>query len=111
MRATTVRPDGIAPIGPIFVIIIRRQTRMHTRGGFVPALVFSSTFAQRIRSSLAIVATVSCAIPRVLTAQSGGSALAREIDRRAPQLEAKAIAWRRDIHQHPELSNREVRTS
>jgi len=39
------------------------------------------------------------------------SALAREIDQRAPQLEAKAIAWRRDIHQHPELSNREVRTS
>jgi amidohydrolase len=25
--------------------------------------------------------------------------------------QAKVIAWRRDIHQHPELSNREVRTS
>ena len=37
--------------------------------------------------------------------------MAREIDRRAAQLEPKAIAWRRDIHQHPELSNREVRTS
>src|SRR5689334_3028465 len=44
-------------------------------------------------------------------AQAGVSALAREIDQRAPQLEAKAVAWRRDIHQHPELSNREVRTS
>ena len=25
--------------------------------------------------------------------------------------QAKVVAWRRDIHQHPELSNREVRTS
>ena len=24
---------------------------------------------------------------------------------------AKVIAWRRDFHQHPELSNREFRTS
>jgi amidohydrolase len=55
--------------------------------------------------------TVASALPRVLGAQAGASALEREIDRRAPQLEAKAIAWRRDIHQHPELSNREVRTS
>ena len=51
------------------------------------------------------------ASPQALAAQNVGSPLAREIDRRAPQLEAKAIAWRRDIHQHPELSNREVRTS
>ena len=58
----------------------------------------------------AFTATV-LALPAALGAQSGGSALAREIDRRAPSLEAKAVAWRRDIHQHPELSNREVRTS
>jgi amidohydrolase len=51
------------------------------------------------------------AVPVGVVAQGTGSTLAREIDRRAPQLEAKAIAWRRDIHQHPELSNREVRTS
>jgi amidohydrolase len=50
-------------------------------------------------------------LPHAALAQGPVSALAREIDRRAPQLEAKAIAWRRDIHQHPELSNREVRTS
>ncbi|AUN31356.1 amidohydrolase [Niveispirillum cyanobacteriorum] len=29
----------------------------------------------------------------------------------AKALEAKIIAWRRDIHQHPELGNREVRTA
>ena len=51
------------------------------------------------------------AIPSMLGAQGSTSTLAREIDRRASQLEAKAVAWRRDIHQHPELSNREVRTA
>jgi amidohydrolase len=34
-----------------------------------------------------------------------------EIDRRAAQVEGKVVAWRRDIHAHPELSNREVRTA
>lgn len=39
------------------------------------------------------------------------SSVYAEIDRRARELESKAVAWRRDFHQHPELSNREVRTS
>ena len=34
-----------------------------------------------------------------------------EADARAAALESKVIAWRRDLHQHPELSNREVRTA
>ncbi|MGQ0578913.1 MAG: amidohydrolase [Betaproteobacteria bacterium] len=34
-----------------------------------------------------------------------------DLDRRAAALESKVIAWRRDLHQHPELSNREVRTA
>jgi len=33
------------------------------------------------------------------------------IDASAKALEAKVIAWRRDIHEHPELSNREFRTA
>jgi amidohydrolase len=33
------------------------------------------------------------------------------IDRQANLVESKMIAWRRDIHQHPELGNREFRTS
>ncbi|HEX4987025.1 MAG TPA: amidohydrolase [Burkholderiales bacterium] len=36
--------------------------------------------------------------------------LAAAVDRRARELEPKVIAWRRHIHQHPELSNREVET-
>ena len=34
-----------------------------------------------------------------------------EIDRLAAEIEDKVIEWRRDFHQHPELSNREFRTS
>ena len=34
-----------------------------------------------------------------------------QIDARAAALESRVIAWRRDLHQHPELSNREVRTA
>ena len=29
----------------------------------------------------------------------------------ADRAEAKVVAWRRDLHEHPELGNREVRTS
>jgi len=34
-----------------------------------------------------------------------------EIDRLAKNIEGKVIAWRRDFHANPELSNREIRTS
>jgi amidohydrolase len=36
--------------------------------------------------------------------------LAARIAQQASELEDRVIAWRRDIHQHPELSNREFRT-
>lgn len=39
------------------------------------------------------------------------SSLAAEVDARASAVEAKVIEWRRDFHQHPELSNREKRTA
>ncbi len=37
--------------------------------------------------------------------------LAAGVDQKIRALEPKIIAWRRDIHQHPELSNRETRTA
>lgn len=48
-------------------------------------------------------------LPCAVRAQSGNT-LGAEIDRRAQTVEAKVVAWRRDFHQHPELSNHEVRT-
>lgn len=38
------------------------------------------------------------------------SSLRSQIDTLTTQIEPKIIAWRRDIHQHPELGNREFRT-
>jgi amidohydrolase len=37
--------------------------------------------------------------------------LAASVDQKVRALESKIISWRRDIHQNPELSNREVRTA
>ncbi|HYN27839.1 MAG TPA: hypothetical protein VES94_06025 [Burkholderiales bacterium] len=37
--------------------------------------------------------------------------LRTDIDRMADQLEPRVIEWRRDIHQNPELGNREFRTA
>src|SRR5688572_4893323 len=37
--------------------------------------------------------------------------LSAEVDRRAAAVNEKVVAWRRDVHQHPELGNREVRTA
>ncbi|MEX2180954.1 MAG: amidohydrolase [Gemmatimonadaceae bacterium] len=39
------------------------------------------------------------------------NALQQEIDRRAVEVNGKVVAWRRDIHQHPELSGEEARTA
>lgn len=55
---------------------------------------------------LQVIALIS-AIP--LLAQS--SRLDAEVDRRAAQVNGKVVAWRRDIHANPELSNRETRTA
>jgi amidohydrolase len=37
--------------------------------------------------------------------------LKSKMDKMAMEMEAKVIAWRRDLHQNPELSNRETRTA
>ena len=46
-----------------------------------------------------------------LFALPAAAALEDEVNRRAQQIEEQVVAWRRDIHQNPELSNREFRTS
>ncbi len=50
-------------------------------------------------------AALAIALPGIAAAQSSA------VDARAKALEPKLLAWRRDIHQHPELGNTEVRTS
>jgi len=66
----------------------------------------------------AVVALIAC-VPAV-RAQTSGPALEQEIRQlgleeeirqRAAQIEDKLIAWRRDIHEHPELGEQEIRTA
>src|SRR3954452_11709241 len=44
-------------------------------------------------------------------ARADGAALEAEVRQRAAAVEPKLIAWRHDIHQHPELGDQEKRTS
>lgn len=39
------------------------------------------------------------------------ASLAAQIDQLASHVQEQMVAWRRDLHEHPELSNREVRTA
>src|SRR4051812_435813 len=43
--------------------------------------------------------------------RADAAALEAEVRKRAADVEEKLIAWRRDIHQHPELGDQETRTS
>src|SRR3982751_3839400 len=36
---------------------------------------------------------------------------AAEVQALADEVEPRVVAWRRDVHEHPELGNREVRTA
>ena len=54
---------------------------------------------------LAAILAPGCLISQTAGAQDG------LIDRLSAEGEAQVIAWRRDFHEHPELSNREFRTA
>src|SRR2546422_5146728 len=56
-----------------------------------------------------LLPVIALGFATTLRAQS--SRLDAEVDRRAAQVQGKVVAWRRDIHEHPELSNRETRTA
>jgi len=54
----------------------------------------------------------SLVLPLLFLAPAANAAdLRTDLDRLADQIEPRMIEWRRDIHQHPELGNREVRTA
>jgi len=60
---------------------------------------------------LIFVLTFIRLLPNALSQEKGENRLSQEVDRRFSEVEAKVINWRRDIHQHPELSNQEFRTA
>lgn len=59
------------------------------------------------------VALFSMAISVIGLAETrgDGSGLEAEVRKRAAAIEPRLIAWRHDIHQHPELGDQEIRTS
>jgi amidohydrolase len=60
------------------------------------------------------LAFLSPALGAAVQAKTSGGALAglhERIDRQAAAVLPKVVAWRRDIHEHPELGNREIRTA
>lgn len=59
---------------------------------------------------LAVVVASSGGRPAALGAQAP-AALASRADDAVAKVMPRVVGWRRDIHQHPELSNREERTS
>lgn len=56
-----------------------------------------------LRSSFALLA--------LLVAPAAAAQIPQAIDDTIDAVTPKVVEWRRDIHQHPELSNREVRTA
>jgi amidohydrolase len=70
-----------------------------------------------MRLSFVVAITLSAAAPafaqkpKPAPALSALDAIHQRIDRQADLVLPRVVAWRRDFHQHPELGNREVRTS
>ena len=48
---------------------------------------------------------------QAIAVTSNSAAIHASIDKAADAILPKVVAWRRDFHEHPELGNREVRTS
>ena len=87
----------------------------HSRFGFKKLALAGAMAAALASSSLAVQAQTAsaAAVPAAsaATASPQAQALHAQIDERAKAIEQKLIAWRRDIHEHPELGNLETRTS
>jgi amidohydrolase len=57
------------------------------------------------------ISTTTLPAALLLAVAAWTPAAAQDVAALASAVDAKVIEWRRDIHQHPELSNREVRTA
>lgn len=70
---------------------------------------YVSVMIEALKRVLVLCAVFACA--RVQAQSPLSPEVVRDIARRTEDVMPQVIAWRRDIHQHPELSNREFRTS
>ncbi len=74
-----------------------------------PSLGASASVVALVAGAVLLAATATTAVGQSPTAKV--SPLHAEIERRVGTVMPKVIAWRRDIHEHPELSGEEVRTA
>jgi len=65
----------------------------------------------RVLVTICLMSIASTSGLQTACAQDSSDGLNGEIDRLTAEIEGKIIAWRRDVHEHPELSNRETRTA
>ncbi|MBS1653648.1 MAG: amidohydrolase [Bacteroidetes bacterium] len=63
-----------------------------------------------MKKKIKLILLVFLIIASITNAQKT-PALKQTINTEADKIEAQCISWRRDFHEHPELGNREVRTS
>src|SRR5262245_37678775 len=70
-----------------------------------------SNMTRRLRLPGLALVLMAAAWPASVPAKSPVPDLEQEIRQRAAQIEAQLIAWRRDIHEHPELGEQETRTA
>jgi amidohydrolase len=64
-----------------------------------------------MRTTFIALTLLCCTWPAIAQPRLPASPLSEEIDRRAAAIEQELLAWRRQLHQNPELSNREVETA
>src|SRR5215475_6329654 len=72
--------------------------------------LMESNMRHPLRSTV-LAALLAASWSQPATTQSTVPDLEKEIRQRATQIEDKLIAWRRDIHEHPELGEQETRTA
>jgi amidohydrolase len=100
----SARPDALLS-GNLFTRPEPRMTRIRSAAATETPCTIARVAASlvRIAAGLAVAATP-------LVAQRA-TAMHSVIDAYATRIESEVIAWRRDIHQHPELSFQETRTA
>jgi len=81
------------------------------RGSLRTALRAPWRFFQRLLRVACAICAGGVLFAGGLVAGTVAADIYEEIDRAAAAVESQVVAWRRDIHQHPELSNREYRTA
>jgi amidohydrolase len=64
-----------------------------------------------IRAMPLLLLALSCTTAAHPAFAQDAAAQRAEVEAAAARLQDKVVAWRRDIHQHPELGNRETRTA